>query len=181
MQDATAATVLGELCRTPASTTRASNRPSSSAATSSWCAPTARTASSATTRSAYTFGVYPLQQYLIAFPRRALPGAADRLGCAAEGARADSAGSTCNPGQKIDHTDPLHWTGIYQNWALQCAECHSTNLRKGYDAASDTYRTTYSEINVACEACHGPGSRMSTGPQGQGAVCRRRATRACRR
>ena len=59
----------------------------------------------------------------------------------------------------MDHKDPLHWTGRYQNWALQCAECHSTDLKKGYDAASDTYRTTFSEINVACEACHGQGSR----------------------
>jgi predicted CXXCH cytochrome family protein len=72
--------------------------------------------------------------------------------------RVASAGSTSIPRQKIDHQDPLHWTGRYQNWALQCAECHSTNLRKGYDAASDTYHTTYSEINVACESCHGPAS-----------------------
>jgi Flp pilus assembly protein TadD len=39
-----------------------------------------------------------------------------------------------------------------------CAECHSTDLDKGYDLATDTYNTTYSEINVSCEACHGPGS-----------------------
>ena len=30
---------------------------------------------------------------------------------------------------------------------------------KGYDAASQTYKTTFSEINVACETCHGPASR----------------------
>ena len=40
-----------------------------------------------------------------------------------------------------------------------CADCHSTNVRKNYDAATDRYATTWSEINVACEACHGPGSR----------------------
>jgi tetratricopeptide (TPR) repeat protein len=40
-----------------------------------------------------------------------------------------------------------------------CAECHSTNLRKGYDPTSKTFTTTWSEINVSCEACHGPGSR----------------------
>ena len=40
-----------------------------------------------------------------------------------------------------------------------CAECHSTNLRKNYDAATNTYDTTWSEIDVGCEACHGPGSR----------------------
>ena len=54
--------------------------------------------------------------------------------------------------------DPLHWTGIDQTWNFQCAECHSTELRKGYDAASNTYATTWAEIDVACEACHGPGS-----------------------
>jgi hypothetical protein len=62
------------------------------------------------------------------------------------------------PKQKSRSPGPLHWTGLYQNWALQCAECHSTNLRKGYDAASHTYKTTFSEINVACESCHGPAS-----------------------
>src|SRR4029434_5071035 len=39
-----------------------------------------------------------------------------------------------------------------------CAECHSTNLEKNYDAAKHEYRTTWSDINVSCEACHGPGS-----------------------
>jgi tetratricopeptide (TPR) repeat protein len=39
-----------------------------------------------------------------------------------------------------------------------CADCHSTNLEKNYDAASGEYRTTWSDIDVGCEACHGPGS-----------------------
>jgi hypothetical protein len=105
----------------------------------------------------YTFGVYPLQQYLIPFPGgryQVLPIAWD--------ARPKGEGGQrwfhLYPKQKVDHRDPLHWTGVYHNWALQCAECHSTNLRKGYDPASQTYQTTFSEINVACEACHGPAS-----------------------
>ena len=105
----------------------------------------------------YTFGVYPLQQYLIPFPGgryQALPIAWDSRPKEQGGQR----WFHLQPNQKVDHKDPLHWTGRYQNWALQCAECHSTNLRKGYDAASDTYRTTFSEINVACESCHGQGS-----------------------
>ncbi|WP_313951711.1 tetratricopeptide repeat protein [Accumulibacter sp.] len=105
----------------------------------------------------YTFGVYPLQQYLIAFPGgryQLLPIAWDTRPKGEGGQR----WFHLYPDQKLDHKDPLHWTGIYQNWALQCAECHSTNLRKGYDAASNTYQTTYSEINVACESCHGPAS-----------------------
>jgi len=52
----------------------------------------------------------------------------------------------------------MHWTGIDQNWNYQCAECHSTNLQKRYDATKAAYDTKWSEINVACEACHGPGS-----------------------
>ena len=105
---------------------------------------------------AYTFGVYPLQQYLIAFPGgryQMLPIAWDTRTKKEGGQR----WFHLYPKQKIDHNDPLHWTGVYQNWALQCAECHTTNLHKGYDATSNTYQTTYSEINVACESCHGPG------------------------
>ncbi|MGA9396428.1 MAG: tetratricopeptide repeat protein [Azonexus sp.] len=105
----------------------------------------------------YTFGVYPLQQYMIAFPG----GRYQMLPIAWDSRPKDKGGQRwfhLQPDEKIDHKDPLHWTGIYQNWALQCAECHSTDLRKGYDAASDSYKTTYSEINVACESCHGQGS-----------------------
>jgi tetratricopeptide (TPR) repeat protein len=40
-----------------------------------------------------------------------------------------------------------------------CAECHSTNLKKNYDLRTKTYDTTWSDIDVGCEACHGPGSR----------------------
>jgi predicted CXXCH cytochrome family protein len=39
-----------------------------------------------------------------------------------------------------------------------CADCHSTDVRKNYDAATDTFKTTWTEIAVGCEACHGPGS-----------------------
>ena len=40
-----------------------------------------------------------------------------------------------------------------------CAECHSTGVRKNYDAANDRFATTFAEISVGCEACHGQGSR----------------------
>ncbi|MGZ8881314.1 MAG: tetratricopeptide repeat protein [Methylosarcina sp.] len=104
---------------------------------------------------AYTFGVTPLQQYLIAFPGgryQALSIAWDSRPKAEGGQRWFHLYS----GDKVDHKDQLHWTSRYQNWNMQCAECHSTNLRKGYDAATDNYKTTFSEINVACESCHGP-------------------------
>jgi predicted CXXCH cytochrome family protein len=40
-----------------------------------------------------------------------------------------------------------------------CAECHSTGVQKNYDAASDRFHTTWTEISVGCETCHGKGSR----------------------
>lgn len=60
--------------------------------------------------------------------------------------------------RRVGHRDPLLWTGRYQNGALQCAECQSTQLRKGYGAAPQTQQTTFTEIDVACESCHGPAS-----------------------
>ncbi|MCK7582179.1 MAG: cytochrome c family protein [Chromatiales bacterium] len=106
----------------------------------------------------YTFGWRPLQQYLIAFPG----GRLQSLGLAWDSRDREDGGQRwfqLYPDERIDATHPLHWTGREQNWNYQCAECHSTNLRKGYDLATDSFRTTWSEINVACEACHGPGAR----------------------
>src|SRR5690606_7227595 len=63
-----------------------------------------------------------------------------------------------NIDEKLAHYDPLHWTGRGQNWNHTCADCHSTDLHKQYDVATRTYATVFSEIDVSCEACHGPGS-----------------------
>ena len=60
--------------------------------------------------------------------------------------------------EKLDPDDPLHWTGITQNWNASCAACHSTDLQKNFNPLTGEYRTTFSEIDVSCEACHGPGS-----------------------
>ena len=60
--------------------------------------------------------------------------------------------------EKLDPSDPLHWTGISQRWNTNCATCHSTNLQKNFDAETGIYATTFTDIDVNCEACHGPGS-----------------------
>lgn len=100
----------------------------------------------------HTFGVYPLQQYLVPFPG----GRLQALSIAWDVVRDEW--FRMYPGQDIPPDDWLHWTRNGQNWNGMCAECHSTNLKKGYDHATRTFSTTWSEIDVSCEACHGPGS-----------------------
>ena len=98
----------------------------------------------------YTFGADPLQQYLIEFP-------GGRLQCLT--IAWDSQKNRwfhLYPDERITADDPLHWTGLYQTWNHMCAECHSTNLRKNYDPDRDRYETAWDEVNVGCEACHGP-------------------------
>jgi predicted CXXCH cytochrome family protein len=99
----------------------------------------------------YTFGVAPLQQYLVEFPGGRLQG----LTIAWDTGK--KRWFPLYPTERFAPDDPLHWTGRYQNWNAMCADCHSTDLKKNYDLAGDTYRTAWSEINVGCEACHGPG------------------------
>jgi predicted CXXCH cytochrome family protein len=109
-------------------------------------------------RVAYTFGVEPLQQYLLELPK----GRYQALGIAWDTRPAAAGGQRwfhLYPGEKIDHRDPLHWTGPEQNWNYMCAECHSTNVQKGYQPKDDRFATTWSDVDVSCEACHGPGSR----------------------
>lgn len=105
----------------------------------------------------YTFGVYPLQQYLIALPG----GRYQALGIAWDSRTKKEGGQRwfhLYPDRDLKPGDPLHWTGIDQNWNYQCAWCHSTNLQKNYNPQSKTFQTTWSEISVGCEACHGPAS-----------------------
>jgi len=100
----------------------------------------------------HTFGWYPLQQYLIPFPGgrlQCLPIAWDA---------AKKRWYHLYPDAPLDPEDWLYWTNNGQNWNGMCAECHSTDLKKGYDYQADTYATSWSEISVGCEACHGPGS-----------------------
>ena len=109
-------------------------------------------------RVAYTFGATPLQQYLVPLDR----GRYQVLGIAWD-TRPDSAGGQrwfhLYPDANVDVASPLHWTRPAQNWNTGCAGCHSTGVDRGFDVATLSYHTTWSEIDVSCEACHGPGSR----------------------
>ncbi len=121
----------------------------------------------------YTFGIEPLQQYLIEMPDghvQALPIAWDARSSAAGGQR----WYHLYPDEFVTSDDPLHWTGREQNWNTMCAECHITDLQKNYSVDSASFATSWSEINVGCEACHGPASRhvarASSGSGGAGLI-----------
>ena len=105
----------------------------------------------------YTFGVQPLQQYLIELPG----GRLQALSIAWDSRATNERGQRwfhLYPNERITHTDELHWTKPSQNWNFMCADCHSTGLRKNYDRDADRFQTRWAEIDVGCEACHGPGS-----------------------
>ena len=106
----------------------------------------------------HTFGVTPLQQYVVDAPggrKQVLQYAWDSRPKVDGGQR----WYHLYPDEHIGPGDPLHWTGLYFNWNYMCAECHSTNLQLGYNLDTDSFETSFSEVSVGCEACHGPGSR----------------------
>jgi len=105
----------------------------------------------------YVFGVRPLQQYLIEFPG----GAFQCLPLCWDTRPAEEGGQRwfhIYDQERIAPDDILFWTRVTQNWNYMCAECHSTRVRKNYDRFREQYDTTWTEIDVSCEACHGPGS-----------------------
>ncbi len=112
----------------------------------------------------YTFGVEPLQQYLVELDRSSalLPEDVGRLQvlplCWDTERRRWFYLDPPDVKEKISSDDPLHWTGEAQNWNYMCSDCHSTNVQKWFDFDTNTYHATFSEVDVSCEACHGPGS-----------------------
>jgi tetratricopeptide (TPR) repeat protein len=112
----------------------------------------------------FVFGVEPLQQYMVEFDRNesTLPGEIARVQVLRISWDTQKKRwiylRPPDVKEKLEPDDPLHWTGIAQRWQTMCADCHSTNLKTNYDVATTSYHTTFSEIDVSCEACHGPGS-----------------------
>ncbi len=99
----------------------------------------------------FVFGYTPLQQYLIELD-------GGRLQCLQVSWDTENKRWYHTFDEPTPHDGPLHWTGMQFNWNFMCAECHSTNLQRNYDVSSNTYATTWSDIDVGCQACHGPGS-----------------------
>jgi Flp pilus assembly protein TadD len=106
----------------------------------------------------YTFGIRPLQQYIVEFTG----GRYQMLPLCWDTRPASEGGQKwfhIYGQERIKPDDILFWTHIIQNWNYMCSECHSTHVRKQFDMASNSYNTVWDEIDVSCEACHGPGSR----------------------
>ena len=128
----------------------------------------------------YVFGVHPIQQYMVAFDRESDQTIDPRVRTVGSDGHAVLDGSLprlqvlritwdavaerwfhLDPpdvDDRIAPDDPLHWTGSAQRWQTMCADCHSTNLRRGFDVADRQYHTTMTDLDVGCESCHGPGS-----------------------
>jgi hypothetical protein len=106
----------------------------------------------------YTFGHYPVQQYLVDIGN----GHLQALNIAWDSRSADEGGQRwyhLQPDADIDPEHPFFWTGHFQNANSRCIECHTTDVRKNYDAETKAYASTWSEPTVGCESCHGPASR----------------------
>ena len=104
----------------------------------------------------YTFGFEPLQQYMVELDNgriQLIPFAWDTRPKANGGQR----WFYLHPEHSKPHNE-FHWTNTGQNWNYMCADCHSTNVKKNFDVKTNSYNTTFSEINVGCESCHGPAS-----------------------
>ncbi len=116
------------------------------------------------TAIAYTFGVTPLQQYLV----RTHSGRLQALRWSWDARSAIQGGQRwfkLYAEETIPPGDILHWQGPAQNWNSMCADCHSTAVTKNYLAATQSFDTQFEELSVGCEACHGPGANHARDPQ----------------
>ena len=109
----------------------------------------------------YSFGIEPLQQYMTSTES----GRLQMLPLAWDGI--DNQWFHLQEALEPKPGEWIHWASPGLNWNSMCADCHSTEVRKNYNPIDKTYDTTFAEVNVGCEACHGPGkahvNRMNAG------------------
>lgn len=124
-----------------------------------------------TFKISHTFGVFPLQQYIVEFEK----GRKQVLDIAWDARPKNVGGQTwfflgSNHNQAFvqqqghgeyfasadaaDNAD-FHWMGPFYNWNNRCASCHVTGFQKNYNDGTQNYDTKFTELGVACEACHG--------------------------
>ncbi|MDB6051155.1 MAG: hypothetical protein JWR17_3901 [Pseudomonas sp.] len=102
---------------------------------------------------AYTFGVAPLQQYLIEVPG----GRLQALGVAWDTEK--NHWFHLYPGQGVDFKNPLHWTKPAQNANFMCVECHTTGFKRNFDPVNNSFASQWNSLGVGCQSCHGPASQ----------------------
>ncbi|HQQ63192.1 MAG TPA: ammonia-forming cytochrome c nitrite reductase subunit c552 [Pseudomonadales bacterium] len=105
----------------------------------------------------YTFGIFPLQQYLTTLP----DGRLQSLPFAWDTRSASDGGQHwfhLYANEKIMPGDVLHWQSPSHNANHMCLECHTTNFEKKFDATSGQFHSQWQETGIGCESCHGPGS-----------------------
>lgn len=101
---------------------------------------------------AYTFGLEPLQQYLLELPG----GRLQALGAAWDVEK--QAWFHLYPTQGVDYRDPLHWSGSQQNANFMCIECHTTGFERRFDSQTGQFSSHWQALGVGCQSCHGPAS-----------------------
>ncbi|MFN3192955.1 MAG: cytochrome c3 family protein [Aureliella sp.] len=134
----------------------------------------------------YVFGLEPLQQYMVEFPadgsERSAANDVPRVQVLRLCWDTEKENwfylAPPDVEEKLAPDDDLHWTGVAQRWNNMCADCHSTDFRKEFIPPKDhinfvsntngdgkpnktfggEYHSTFFEIDVSCESCHGPAS-----------------------
>jgi predicted CXXCH cytochrome family protein len=101
---------------------------------------------------AYTFGIAPLQQYLIEVG----DGRLQALGVAWD--TQNNRWFHLYPGQGVNFKNPLHWSKPSQNANFMCVECHTTGYKRNFEAAKNSFDSQWNSLGVGCQACHGPAS-----------------------
>jgi predicted CXXCH cytochrome family protein len=151
MQEATAETMLGDFnnvtFKAENETTRFSRKDDGF-----WVNTPGINGKNADFKVAYTFGIAPLQQYLIEVGE----GRLQALGIAWDTEK--HRWFHLYPGQGVTFKDPLHWSKPSQNANFMCVECHTTGYKRNFDAAKNTFDSQWNSLGVGCQACHGPAS-----------------------
>lgn len=103
---------------------------------------------------AYTFGHFPLQQYLVP----AKGGRYQIFPFAWDSRSKAEGGQRWYPNyqsEDLKSNDRLHWQQSLQNWNGMCADCHSDGLKRNFEAKNNKFDTQWDNINVGCQSCHG--------------------------
>ncbi|MBI3208850.1 MAG: tetratricopeptide repeat protein, partial [Candidatus Solibacter usitatus] len=70
----------------------------------------------------------------------------------------DMAATGVRPHADRPTQSPLPWTDAAFTFNTSCYGCHVSQVQTNYDAAADSYRTTWTEPGINCATCHGDGA-----------------------